>query len=98
MRQGETVSQQTTEVNTPKAKSQKAKLGYKEQKELAALPRTIEQLENEKAQLEQDMAQPEFYQRAKDDITQTLKRLETVTGELEHAYSRWEYLEACLSP
>ena len=98
VRQGETVSQQTTEVNTPKTKSQKAKLGYKEQKELAALPRTIEQLENEKAQLEQDMAQPEFYQRAKDDITQTLKRLETVTGELEHAYSRWEYLEACLSP
>ena len=82
--------------NTSNTSTEKTKLSYKEQQELAALPHAIERLESEKVELEQCMAQSGFYQQGKDDITRTMQRLEAVTGELEHAYSRWEYLEGCL--
>ncbi|HEY8555353.1 MAG TPA: ATP-binding cassette domain-containing protein [Burkholderiales bacterium] len=70
------------------------KLSYKEQRELEALPQTIEALEREQAQLHAAAADPAFYQQPGDRIASTLARLEQVTQELEAAYARWEALEA----
>jgi ATP-binding cassette subfamily F protein uup len=70
------------------------KLSYKEQKELESLPANIEQLEADIAALNADMGRPEFYQQARDAITQSQARLAGLEQALETAYARWEELEA----
>jgi ATP-binding cassette subfamily F protein uup len=70
------------------------KLSYKEQKELESLPANIEKLEADIAALNADMGKPEFYQQAKDAITQSQARLAGLEQALETAYARWEELEA----
>ncbi len=70
----------------------KQKLSYKEQRELDTLPDTIEQLETEKADIEQRMTESDFYQQEKAQISQTMSRLETIDEQLSHAYVRWEEL------
>ncbi len=78
------------------AKPQKArkKLGFNEQKELKTLPRKIEKLEQQVSQLQNDMADPGFYQQAADKISQTTQQLSTLEQELEQLYQRWEELES----
>jgi len=88
----------TTKGGGAKNSSAKTKLNYKETQELAALPQTIERLESEKSALEQRMAQPDFYRQSKEGIALSLQQLSKVSEELEHAYSRWEYLEDCVAP
>ncbi|HEX7045002.1 MAG TPA: ATP-binding cassette domain-containing protein [Burkholderiales bacterium] len=78
----------------PPREERPRKLSYKEQRELEALPGTIEALEREQAQLHAAAADPAFYQQPGDRIASTLARLERVTHELEAAYARWEALEA----
>jgi ATP-binding cassette subfamily F protein uup len=73
--------------------SLKQKLGYKEKRELEALPGCIEKLEGEQQQLEQKVSQSEFYQQDKETITVTLARLDQIHEALQHAYDRWEYLD-----
>ena len=68
------------------------KLGYREQRELEALPERIEALEAEQATLQERAASPAFYKGDKEEITATLARLERVEEELEAAYRRWERL------
>ena len=69
------------------------KLGFKQQKELDALPDTIEWLEREQHDLFQGMGDPEFYKKDRADIVAANDRLETVKKLLEDAYARWEKLE-----
>lgn len=69
------------------------KLGFKQQKELDALPDTIEWLEREQHDLFQDMGEPEFYKKDRADIVAANDRLEVVKKLLEDAYARWEKLE-----
>jgi ATP-binding cassette subfamily F protein uup len=69
------------------------KLGYNQQKELNALPDTIERLEGEQHDLFQIMGVPEFYKSDKADIVAANDRLEAVKKLLEEAYARWEKLE-----
>ncbi len=71
----------------------KRKLGYKEKRELEALPARIEALEKEQASIETAMSQGTFYQQDKDTITRTLSRLEVLRAELTQRYARWEELE-----
>ena len=71
----------------------KQKLSYKEQRELDGLPDQIEDLEAQKADIEQQIADPAFYQQQdKQLIAQTLSRLEELSQNLESAYARWEEL------
>jgi ATP-binding cassette subfamily F protein uup len=70
------------------------KLTYKEQRELEALPQQIEVLELEQAALQQQTAEPGFYQRPADEVAAGLVRLETIATELEDCYARWEALES----
>jgi len=70
------------------------KLSYRDQRELDGLPALIERLEAEQAQLEQALAEPDFYQRPAESVKETLQRLEQLGAELAECYRRWEELEA----
>jgi ABC transport system ATP-binding/permease protein len=78
-------------------RKQKTKLGYKEQRELDALPQTIEKLEQEQQQLEAQIASSDFYKQGKESITTSLLQLDQIKKELEIAYKRWEELDNFLS-
>ncbi len=69
------------------------KLSFKDQKELDALPKRIEALENEQRELHVTMAEPNFYQRGGSAIADAKTRLAELDTELEVVYGRWTELE-----
>lgn len=69
------------------------KLSFNEKRELEALPKQIEQLDAEQAELTEKMADPAFFQQDKDVIAASTQRLEQIEQELAQAYQRWEELE-----
>ena len=71
----------------------KRKLGFKEQRELEALPGRIDALENEMAALTEALSAPGFY--AKDSAAQTAHhaRMAAVQTELDAAFARWSELD-----
>ena len=77
-------------------KTSSKKLSYKDQRELEALPATIEALEISQSELEQLMSKPEFYDSQDGggkSVEETLKQVADVQSQLEKAYERWEELE-----
>jgi ATP-binding cassette subfamily F protein uup len=77
-----------------KPKTKPTKLSYKDQRELDALPKRIEDLDAELASAHAAVADPEFYQQDGATIAEANKRLQQLEQELEHAYARWEELES----
>ena len=79
----------------PKAASdqKKRKLSYKEQREFDALPARIEAVEAEARDLQQRMAQPDFYKEGASAITEALARVEQLHAERDALYARWAELE-----
>jgi len=77
----------------PKPKPRTRKLGFKEERELAALPEKIESLEAEQVQLHNTLSDPDFYRRPGEEIAGLKDRLTELEGELTAAYERWEALE-----
>ena len=69
------------------------KLSYKEKKELAALPATIERLEMQIEAIHGLMAKPEFYQLQGNQVAEAKADLAAREAELAVAYARWEELE-----
>ncbi|MEH6556652.1 MAG: ATP-binding cassette domain-containing protein [Oceanicoccus sp.] len=65
------------------------KLAYKEQRELDALPATIEKLESRQATLQEEVSASDFYQQAQDFVAGRLDDLAKATSELEQCYERW---------
>ncbi len=78
----------------PAPKATLSTLTSKEQRELDALPEKIERLENQQADMETAIAQPEFYQQEQAVIDKKLAELERLTQQLEIVYERWDVLEA----
>jgi ATP-binding cassette subfamily F protein uup len=80
---------------TPPAQAPRArlKLGFNQQKELDALPQTIEGLETEQQELFQTLGDPELYKKDRANIVATNDRLEELKRLLAEAYARWEELE-----
>jgi len=76
-----------------KAKSTQ-KLSYQETRELAQLPHTIEALEIQLTSLQQQTANPDFYQQDTEKVNNTLAKLIEIERELEQAYQRWQALES----
>jgi ABC transport system ATP-binding/permease protein len=74
-------------------RSEAKRLGFKEQRELAALPALIEGLEAEQAQLHGHLAEADFYRQGPEAISGAQRRLECIEAELAAAYARWEELE-----
>jgi ATP-binding cassette subfamily F protein uup len=75
------------------ARGQPKKLSYKESRELADMPQTIEKLETERDLLHTQMGAPGFYQQDKTAITNAQRRLADLDAALAAAYARWEQLE-----
>jgi len=83
------------QMSQARGPAKRDKLGFKEQRELEALPARIEALENEVAGIQTQLADPRFYQGSGSDISATRDRLGALEEELTVAYARWEALEAC---
>ena len=72
----------------------RARLGYKEQRELAALPGEIESLEEEQAAITARMSAPDYHLQGTPQIRADRKRLEELEALLLAKFERWEALEA----
>ena len=94
---------QSRQANTPstvkknekkevKPEKKKTKLSYKDQFELDTLPQKIEKLETEQEQIQNQIAEPDFYQQEKKEVDKVLARLSELEKELETTYARWEEL------
>ncbi|MBN8728232.1 MAG: ATP-binding cassette domain-containing protein [Xanthomonadales bacterium] len=70
------------------------KLGYKEARELEALPQRIEALEAHIAALGEKMQDPAFYQQDSAAIVAANQDLTSLQVELDAAYLRWQELDA----
>jgi ATP-binding cassette subfamily F protein uup len=77
----------------PAAEAGRRKKTFKEEREYAALPATIEALEAEQKTLEAEAASADFYKQSSDRIRDVLTRIETVQQELDVALTRWLELE-----
>ena len=71
----------------------KRKLGFKQARELEALPDRIAALESQIASLAERMNAPEFYQRAQALIAADNAQLQAAQSALDAAYARWAELE-----
>ena len=76
------------------AKDRPRKRTFKERRELEELPGLIDALEAEQAELEQTMADPDFFRTAGAEAARAATRLEEIEAQLEQALIRWEELEA----
>jgi len=85
----------TSKKAPPPAPAPRARLkfGFNQQKELDALPETIERLEREQQKLFQAMGDPGLYKKGKADIVAMNDRLQELERLLAQAYARWEELE-----
>jgi ATP-binding cassette subfamily F protein uup len=81
---------EATRTETP---AKPRRLSFKEQKELELLPKQIERMEIEQAELHEAMAKPNFYQQDKVTIATATQRLERLQRDLAKAFERWESLE-----
>jgi ATP-binding cassette subfamily F protein uup len=79
---------------TPAGTSKLKRLSYHEQRELAALPDTIQRLEAEERELQGRVNDPQFFKREAAAAAEALQRLTTLAAELESAYARWDALES----
>ncbi len=83
------------EVAAPTIKAKSArKLTNKEQRELEALPKRIETLEAEQAELTAKLSDPAFYKNESAKFTGVKARLDALEQEHVTAFARWEELEA----
>lgn len=73
--------------------TQPIKTSSKEQKEFAALPAKIEQLEKQQAELLAKMGEPGFYQQPPDEMAKVTEKHKKLEQDIEQAYKRWEELD-----
>ncbi|WOI35726.1 ABC transporter ATP-binding protein [Alteromonas sp. CI.11.F.A3] len=85
--------------NSPSAKSsprKTKKLSYKDHRELESLPADIEQYENELAEMQLLVNDPEFFKKGNDETAKTLALLAEKEQALSQKYARWDELESML--
>ena len=85
--------------NSPSAKSsprKTKKLSYKDQRELESLPADIEQYENELAEMQLSVNDPQFFKKGNDETAKTLALLAEKEQALSQKYARWDELESML--
>ncbi|HUQ28248.1 MAG TPA: ATP-binding cassette domain-containing protein [Usitatibacter sp.] len=77
-----------------KPPTRRAKLGFKEARELEALPATLEALEREQGDLARKLADPTLYQDRSVDFKAMNERSAAIEAEITRLLTRWEELEA----
>jgi ATP-binding cassette subfamily F protein uup len=80
------------EQSAPKEKP-RAKLSYKDQRELTALPDEIEALEREQTELNSLMSGPDYHRRSAQQMRDDRRRSEEIEALLLAKFARWESLE-----
>jgi ABC transport system ATP-binding/permease protein len=92
---GRTVSRspQAAAPSRPAASEKPRKLGYKDQRELEALPGRIEALEAEQAALTVTLSDADVYRQKPERVAEVQARLAEIESELARCYARWEALE-----
>jgi ABC transport system ATP-binding/permease protein len=75
-------------------KPAQAKLSYKEQRELEALPVRIEALETEQTSINTALADSDIYRTDPQRVKALQSRLDNIESEIEQAMTRWEELES----
>ncbi|MDP1650227.1 MAG: ATP-binding cassette domain-containing protein [Rubrivivax sp.] len=78
----------------PRPAAARAKLSYKEQRELEALPGLIEDLEAEQKAIAERLASPALYTEAPQQVAGLQDRHDQIEAELTTALERWEKLTA----
>ena len=84
-------------VETPKVRDRAAKLSFKEQRELDALPAELEALEQEQVALGERMASPDYYKEGADALRADRARASEIEAQLAARLERWVALEQRVS-
>jgi len=71
----------------------RARLGYKEQRELQSLPAEIEELEQEQSRLTARMGEPGYHRAGPERLRDDRRRLQELESLLIVKFERWETLE-----
>lgn len=104
LRQGRALAEVDTETNdidseidstanTVRRAPPSKKLGFNEQRELNALPGTIEELEKQLATLQKQIAEPHFYAQDHAIVQRILAELQSTQEEINRSMQRWTELE-----
>jgi len=94
LRQRPSISEpQKASSTARKQEKPRPRINQQEQKELKSLPRKIEKLESEIAELQRCMADPKFFQQESQLMRETQKQLAEQEQSLQELYQRWELLE-----
>jgi ATP-binding cassette subfamily F protein uup len=89
-----TASKAAATAKTPAATPKpRAKLSFKEQRELDSLPKEIEVLEQEQTSLTARMSAPDYHRQGAEQRRTDSKRLEEIEALLTTKFARWEALE-----
>lgn len=89
------ISKTNSKASTePNEKSKTNKLGYRQQKLLASLPKEIEALETEIEVIRTEIGKVEFYQQDGEKTQSTLKQLANLEDKLEDLYYQWARLDS----
>ena len=81
-----------TQHSTTQAKVKK--LSYKEQRELESLPEELERLEIELTTYQEQVNQPNFFNKDASETQAVLDKLNAIEAQLDTAFTRWEELES----
>ncbi|HNX53393.1 MAG TPA: ATP-binding cassette domain-containing protein [Pontiellaceae bacterium] len=73
--------------------ARKRKLSNREREDLKNLPRKIEKLEAELAELNRKLNDPDFYQQPADEIKTVTDRAAAIPVEMDAAFARWAELD-----
>ncbi len=84
---------EVTKNAIPPKRQERVLLSYSEQKELAALPKMIEQLELKLKKTHDSMLLPDFYHKPSDVLVVFNQELAKLESELAALYHRWTLLE-----
>jgi len=87
-----TAAQKTAQAPTAEARK-KVKLSYKDQRELDALPASIEAAEKKVETLQQQMSAPDFYTNG-NDTAPVIEAAAAAEAELEQLFERWDELDS----
>ncbi|MBU6952965.1 ATP-binding cassette domain-containing protein [Hahella sp. HN01] len=87
------VKAQAAKPKTASDGGKAAKLSYKLQRELDALPKEIERLEAEVAAMQEEVSAADFYSRPHEDVNRALTSLTALEQTLEKTMERWMELE-----
>jgi ABC transport system ATP-binding/permease protein len=80
-------------VPAPRTSGRRAKLGFKESRELEALPAALAALEREQEDLSGKLADPALYQDRSVDFKALNERSAAIDAEITRLLTRWEELE-----